>query len=200
MTIVYDHDGRHYSKGAGLSVYLNGRQVLTPSVMGRKTIAISEPTLSTTPHPIDLAVNYDQERLSCTSASINTLTNEVYQAVDGGSGFTRMSGTTGRMKDHRLTKIGSAWISATKNSLVPSSSISTVTTRNSKRRQNTPFNTGRRELGKVPGSSSRSPGKPLANGAENTITFRPVIAAKIRILFTNPRSAAIALVEMKVFE
>jgi hypothetical protein len=43
-----------------------------------------------------------------------------------------------------------------------------------------------------------TPRKPMANG-ENTITFRPVTTSKLRILFTNPKSAAIALVEVKVF-
>jgi hypothetical protein len=44
-----------------------------------------------------------------------------------------------------------------------------------------------------------TPKKTLANG-ENTITFRPVNTSKLRILFTNPKQAAIALVEVKAFE
>ena len=60
MTILYDRDGRHYKKGAGLSVYeTNGRQMVKPSELGRKTIPIPAPVASSAKSaPIDLAVNY----------------------------------------------------------------------------------------------------------------------------------------------
>jgi hypothetical protein len=45
----------------------------------------------------------------------------------------------------------------------------------------------------------QSPKKPLANG-ENTVTFPPVSTTRLRLVFANPKSAAIALVEVKAFE
>jgi hypothetical protein len=47
--------------------------------------------------------------------------------------------------------------------------------------------------------SHLTPNGPLANG-ENTITFHPIHTSKLRILFTDPKQAASALVEVKVFE
>ncbi len=83
VTIVYDRDGQHYKKGVGLSLYVNGRQVLKPSALGRKTVAISRSAVSAPLHPIDLAVNYVKQGFPAPSASINNSTNELYQAIDG---------------------------------------------------------------------------------------------------------------------
>ena len=83
VTIVYDRDGQHYKKGVGLSLYVNGRQVLKPSALGRKTVAISRSAVSAPLHPIDLAVNYVKQGFPAPSASINNSPNELYQAIDG---------------------------------------------------------------------------------------------------------------------
>jgi len=42
------------------------------------------------------------------------------------------------------------------------------------------------------------PAVPLANG-ENTVTFTPVQTSRLRLRFTNPKPAAVALVEVKAY-
>jgi hypothetical protein len=48
-------------------------------------------------------------------------------------------------------------------------------------------------------NDQKTPARPLANG-ENTVTFNPLRTTKLRIVFKNPDSAAIALVECEAFE
>ena len=199
VTIVYDREGRHYKKGAGLSVYVNGRQVLAPSALGRKTIAISEPTIATTSHPIDLAVNFVKEDFPAPSASINNSTNELYQAVDGRVWFFpnvrnywSNEGSTnsedwfsldfGAEKQFRSAQL---YFYADETKFKAPTKY-TVQYWNGEKWADV-------------SDSHTTPKKPLANG-ENTVTFRPVNTSKLRILFTNPRQAAIALVEVKAFD
>jgi F5/8 type C domain/Trehalase len=199
VTIVYDHDGRHYKKGAGLSVYVNGRQVLAPSILGRKTIAIAEPTATATAYPVDLAVNMVGKGFPAPSASTNNSTNEFYQAVDGRVWFYP------NIRNY-WSNIGSQtdedWFSLDFGNKKKFSSAQLYLYANEtkfKAPTKYTFQYWTGEKWADVSSPHRMPKKPLANG-ENTITFRPVNTAKIRILFTNPKQAAIALVEVKVFE
>jgi hypothetical protein len=199
VSIVYDRDGRHYKKGAGLSVYVNGQQVLAPAALGRKTVAISEPTITATSHPIDLAVNMSRRDFPAPDASVNNSENELYQAVDGRVWF--------------YPNVRNYWSNAGSPTAEDWFSLDFGTAKQFRSAQiyfyadNTRFKapakytvqywTGQ-DWADVSGSHE-TPQKPLANG-ENTITFRPVNTSKLRILFTNPKQAAIALVEVKAFE
>ena len=198
VTIVYDRDGKHYHKGAGLSVYVNGREVLKPSVLGKKLIPISAPTISATSHPIDLAVNFTRKGYPVASASTNNVTREIYQAVDGRVWFWP------NVRNY-WSNIGSStktdWFSLNFGEEIQFSSAQLYFYADDKKfkapaKYALQYWTGEDWAG-VP-SIHTTPGKPMANG-ENTIIFRPVTTSKLRILFTNPKSAAIALVEVKVF-
>ncbi len=69
VTILYDRDGHHYHKGTGLSVYVDGRQLLKPSALGKKVVPISAPTVTApTSHPMDLAVNITRRGFPAASA------------------------------------------------------------------------------------------------------------------------------------
>jgi len=199
VTIMYDSDGRHYKQGAGLSAYVNGRQVLTPSVLGRKTIAIPEPTVTATSNPIDLAVNMIRRGFPSVSASINNGTNELYQAVDGRVWFYPNVRNYWSNEGSQATE---DWFSLDFGDEKQFSSVKLYFyADDTKFKAPTKYTVQYWASGnwmEVSGSHM-SPGKPLANG-ENTIAFHPLTASKIRILFTNPRPAAIALVELKIFK
>jgi hypothetical protein len=199
VTIVYDRDGRHYTRGAGLSIYVNGRQVLMPSALGRKTITISGPRISATSHPVDLAVNMVRNGFPVTTASVNNSTDELYLAVDGRVWF--------------YPNVRNYWSNAGSQSVEDWFSVDFGIEEQFGSAQlyfyadDTNF--------RVPANytiqywkngnwldvpdSHMTPRKPLANG-ENTIVFRPVNTSRLRVLFTNPKQAAVALVEMKTFE
>jgi hypothetical protein len=199
VTIVYDRDGKHYRKGAGLSVYVNGRQVLKPSALGRKTIAISEPTVSATSHPIDLAVNMTKKGFPAPSASTNNVSNEIYQAVDGRVWFYP---NVRNYWSNAGSQAAEDWFSLDFGTEQQFSSAQLYfyaddTKFKAPIKYTVQYWTGGNWVD-VPDSHT-TPKKPLANG-ENTIAFRPVNTAKLRILFTNPKQAAIAMVEVKIFE
>ena len=198
VTIVYDRDGKHYHKGAGLSVYVNGRELLKPSVLGKKLIPIATPTISATPHPIDLAVNFTRKGYPVASASTNNATREIYQAVDGRVWFWP------NVRNY-WSNIGSStktdWFSLNFGEEKQFSSAQLYFYADGKKfkapaKYVLQYWTGQ-DWADFPGAHA-TPRKPLANG-ENTITFRPTTTSKLRILFTNPKSTVIALVEVKVF-
>ncbi len=199
VTIVYDRDGQHYKKGAGLSVYVNGRQVLKPSALGRKTIAISKSTVSATLHPINLAVNYVKQGFPVPSASINNSAHELYQAVDGRIWF--------------YPEVRNYWSNAGSQSAEDWFSLEFGVEQQFSSAQLYFYADGKRfeapEKYTVQywgndhwtdvSDPHATPKTPLANG-ENTIQFHRIKASKLRILFTNPKQAAVALIEIKTFQ
>lgn len=199
VTIVYDCDGTHYKRGAGLSVYVNGRQALAPSKLGRKTVAISEPVVTDPPHAINLAVNMKRSGFPEASASINSSAEALYQAVDGRVWFypnVRNYWTTGGSQaaedwfsldfgDEKQFRSGQLYFYADGAQF------------KAPEKYTIQYWTGQ-DWADVT-HPHRTPEKPLANG-ENTITFAPVTTSKLRVVFTNPKNAAVALVEVKVFE
>ena len=199
VTVVYDRDGRRYKKGAGLSAYVNGRQVLMPSALGRKTIAISEPAVSATAHPIDLAVNYARKGFPRPSVSINNFTNEVYQAVDGRVWFYP---NVRNYWSNAGSQAAEDWFNLDFGAEKQFGSAQLYFYADGTRFKAPTKYTVQYWTGQIWADvpdSHPTPKQPLANG-ENTVTFRPVNTSKLRILFTNPKQAAIALVEVKTFE
>jgi hypothetical protein len=199
VTIVYDRDGTHYKRGAGLSVYVNGRQVLTRATLGRKTITIPEPFVTPATHPIDLAVNFLRTGFPKPSASVNNVSSELYQAVDGRVWF--------------YPQVRNYWSSSGARSgqdrfdldLGVKKQISSLQLyfyadeANFRAPVKYAIQYWNEEKWTEVLDARPVPKRPLANG-ENTITFRSVDAAKLRILFTNPKQGAMALVEVKAFE
>lgn len=198
VTIVFDRDGAHYKKGRGLSVYLNGHQVLTPSALGKKTIPISEPIVSATLHPIDLAVNMPRKGFPTPSASINA-SNELYQAVDGRVWFYP---NVRNFWSNEQSPAAEDWFSLDFGGEKQFSSAQLYfyaddTKFKAPKKYSVQYWLNDKWVD-VPGARA-IPKKPLANG-ENTITFRPIKTSKLRFLFANPKPSAIALVEVKAFE
>jgi hypothetical protein len=199
VTILYDRDGKHYKKGVGLSVYVNGSEALKPSALGRKTIPISEPTIVAISHPIDLAVNMARRGFPTPSASINNSTNELYQAVDGRVWFYP---NVRNYWSNAGSQAAEDWFSLDFGAEKQFSSAQLYFYADDAKfkapaKYTVQYWTGEK-WADVSGSSA-TPKKPLANG-ENIITFKPVKTSKLRILFTNPKQAAVALVEVKAFD
>ncbi len=198
VTIVYDRDGTRYKKGAGLSAYVDGRQVLAPSALGRKTIPIPAPTITSTAHSIDLAVNMTRSGFPAASASINNSASELYQAVDGRVWFHP---NVRNYWSNEGSQTNEDWFSLDFGAEKQFSSGQLYFYADEARfkapeKYTVQYWTGQ-DWADVSGPHMM-PEKPLANG-ENIVTFQPVTASKLRILFTNPKQAAIALVEVKAF-
>ncbi len=199
VTIVYDRDGTHYKRGAGLSAYVNGRVVLEPSMLGRKTIAMAEPTITATPRPIDLAVNMNRSGFPAASASVNNSAKELYQAVDGRVWFYP---NVRNYWSNEGSQTNEDWFSLDFGSEKRFSSgqlyfYADDAKFKAPKKYAVQYWNGQKWTD-VSGLHML-PEKPMANG-ENIVTFRPVTASKVRFRFNNPKQAAIALVEVKVFE
>lgn len=198
VTILYDRDGKHYRKGMGLSVYVNGRQLVRPSALGRKRVTIPGPLVPRTPHPIDLAVNFSRRSFPAPSASVNDTPGAVFQAMDGRVWF--------------WPGVRNFWSNAGSATAQDWYSIDFGTEKSV--RSVSLFFYGDGAQFKAPMAyrlqywtgtdwadvtkPQMSPPASLANG-DNTLTFRPVTTSKLRAVFTNPPGAAIALVEIKAF-
>jgi hypothetical protein len=199
VTILYDCDGSHYGKGAGLSVYVNGDRVIDPSPLGRKTVQIQEPSaVSSQPLPIDLAVNLLKAGFPSPSASVNNTPDALYQAVDGRVWYFP------EVPDY-WTTLGSQsaedWYSLDFGSEKTVSSAALYFYGDGAQFKAPSTYTLQYWTGtawaEIP-NQQKAPATPLSNG-ENTIKFRPIATSQLRAVFTNPDKAATALVEIKVF-
>ena len=200
VTILYDRDGSHYGKGAGLIAYVDGRMALDPSALGKKTLAISEPLIDPVPHPVDLAVNYAREGFPVPSASTNNSPDNLYQAIDGRVWFYP---NVRNYWSNEGSQNAEDWFALDFGSPKQLSSVRLYFYADgakfkAPRKYTLQYIAEDGSWKDIP-SEQKTPAKPLANG-ENTVTFPSVRTNKLRIVFKNSSSAAIALVECKAFE
>jgi len=198
VTILYDRDGKHYQKGAGLSVYMNGKRVIAPSPLGRKTVAIGKPEVILSSSGIDLAVNPAGAGFPAPSASVNPDPKDLLQAVDGRIWFFP------NVRNYWSTEGSKAdedWYAVDFGTEKQLASVSLAFYDDGKQ-----FATPKQYTVQVWNGSDWTavsglkcqPAAPLSNGA-NTASFTPVKTTKLRVLFKNATPAATALVELKAF-
>ena len=199
ITILYDRDGTHYGKGAGLSIYVNGTRVVDPSPLGRKLVQIDAPTTNPPEtHPVNLAINLSKIGFPTPSASINTTPAALYSALDGRVWYfpemPKYWTTLGSQaaKDWYAVDFGTAkWLSSAKLYFY-SDSI----------QFNAPASytlqswTGT-AWADIPNAKT-TPDAPIAGG-ENTITFQPIHTSRLRVVLTSKPKLAIALVQLKAY-
>ena len=199
VTILYDRDGSHYHKGAGISAYVDGQVALAAAPLGRQSVAISAPVMDPGPDPVNLAVNYARQGFPVPAASTNNSPGDLYQAIDGRVWFYP---NVRNYWSNAGSRAASDWYSLDFGTLHQLSSIHLYFYADSDTfkapRQYTVQYCDADGSWKDVADPQKSPRQPLANG-ENIVTFRPVTASKIRVLFTNPKNGAIALVEIKAY-
>jgi hypothetical protein len=199
VTILYDRDGTHYGKGAGLSIYVNDEQAMAPSVLGKKLIEIKPPApLELKPHPVNLAVNFRKTGFPIPSASVNDDPDSLYQAIDGRiwfypnvSNYWSTSGSQTAedwyaLDFERKISIRSAELYFYANGTKFKAPLDYTLQ----------YWTGR-EWATMP-NMRQTPQTPIGDGL-NTADFSPLETSKLRAVFRNPEDAATALVEIKVF-
>jgi len=88
LTLAYDADGSKYKLGKGLTVIVDGKKVSVKETNGKYEVAIGTLMVkSTTEQPIDLALNIRKEGFPVPSASVNSVPDSLYQAIDGRSWY-----------------------------------------------------------------------------------------------------------------
>ena len=199
VTILYDRDGRHYGRGVGLSIYVDGERVIGPSNLGPKRVEIKAPVpVEEKPGPVDLAVNSSKRGFPAPSASTDNTPGDLYQAVDGRvwyyPGVKNYWSTLGSRNAQDWFSIDfgvDKQISAVKlyfyddETQFKAPHDYTVQSWNGGVWTDIP-------------DGLKAPATPLGNG-ENIITFPAVTMSKLRIVFTNATNAATALIEIKAY-
>ena len=84
LTLVYDEDGNHYKAGKGLTVWVDGKKVKPVAARGSYKINAGPAIIKkSSPHAANVALNIRRKEFPVPSASINTVPDSLYQAVDG---------------------------------------------------------------------------------------------------------------------
>jgi hypothetical protein len=198
--IFFDADGDRYGSGRGLSVFVDGKQRYGPGDLRRVSIPLSaQPPGVNRLRRIDLAANPGIANGPMASASSVSAGSDAAEAIDGRLWFFpsnrngwspagQASSNSWYAVDLRETRrIGSAklYFFAEGAAYLPPKAF--------RLQYQTPK--GWRDIP----SQHHLPMKPLGNG-ENTVTFPPLLAKSVRVVFTRPgRGANFRLIEVKVF-
>jgi hypothetical protein len=84
VSVLYDRDGSHYHRGAGLQVFIDGRKVASSPVLARLTAPIEQAPLPPVTRNVDLAVNLVADGFPQPSASVNGDDKKaLLQSIDG---------------------------------------------------------------------------------------------------------------------
>jgi len=199
VTILYDRDGKHYGKGAGLSVYINGEQAVAASALGKKTVAIGPPPpAKLEPHPVNLAVNLRKFGFPIPTASINSTPEALYQAIDGRVWYWP---NVSNYWSTRGSQVAEDWYALDFGHDVSIQSVRLYFYADETNYKAPISYTLQYWAGSawadVP-NFQRTPDTPLGNG-ENTVNFAPLQTSKLRVMFHNQKEAATALVEIQIF-
>ncbi|WP_230461167.1 MGH1-like glycoside hydrolase domain-containing protein [Sphingobium sp. CAP-1] len=195
IAVTWDADGRHYRRGKGLSIEVDGREVARRETLGRMTVPITRAAPPPIARPINHAVQLVRGRYPIGSASSNTDPDNVHDAIDGRTWF--------------FPELPNGWSSAPS----PADQYYAIDL-------GRPVALARAELaffadGKgfaVPQSYrlqawidgdwhdiAAPKGRPVANGVAD-VRWTKRAVSKVRLRFTQPHGKATRLAEFKLFE
>lgn len=84
LSVIYDRDGNHYKTGKGLTVLVDGKKAALLQQDGKYKVFIGSPIAAVKPEqPNNQALNIMRKGYPAPSASVNSLPDSLYQAIDG---------------------------------------------------------------------------------------------------------------------
>ncbi|SFP57195.1 discoidin domain-containing protein [Sphingomonas rubra] len=83
VAVTWDADGRHYGRGAGLAIEVDGVEVARRPTLGRLTVPVARAATPPIARPIDRAVQLVRGQFPKGSASTATGEENVHDAIDG---------------------------------------------------------------------------------------------------------------------
>jgi hypothetical protein len=195
VTILWDADGRHYRRGAGLSLFVDGTLAARSPRPERLTVPLPRAAAAPIARPIDLAVNLVRSAFPRGSASVNADPAALHGALDGRVWFfpEMANGWSTRGSANR-----SDWFAVDfgKPRTVHAAELAF-------------FADGKAfaaptayRLQYWAGAWQDVPAAHLPPAVANGITridWPPLTTAKLRLLVEKPRQGAIRLVELKAF-
>lgn len=84
LTVVYDRDGKKYQQGKGLMVWVDGKKAKIWQKNGKGQVLVGAPVVEApkkSPH--NFALNLTQKGFPTPSASIHSVPDSIYPAIDG---------------------------------------------------------------------------------------------------------------------
>ncbi|MEC3912348.1 discoidin domain-containing protein [Sphingobium sp. CR2-8] len=194
VAVTWDADGRHYGRGKGLAIEVDGREVARRDTLGRIEVPIDRAPTPAIARPINLAVQLVRGQFPMGSTSSNSDIENVHDAIDGRTWFFR--------------ELPNGWSSA------PSPAQQWYAIDLGK-----PTDLARAELAFfADGEGFAAPqgyrlqawvdgdwrdiaapkGSPVANGVTD-VRWPKLQTSKVRLLFTQPQGKATRLAEFKLF-
>ncbi|HPW60996.1 MAG TPA: discoidin domain-containing protein [Cyclobacteriaceae bacterium] len=84
VTVIYDKDGSKYNAGKGVTVYVDGVKKSLLQKDGKYQVVVGPPLLrSKSKQPVNYALNIRRKDFPVPSASVNSVPDSLYQALDG---------------------------------------------------------------------------------------------------------------------
>lgn len=83
LTVVYDKEGSYYKLGKGLTVFVDDKKVFVKNNTGKYEVEVGNPIISKLKPSLNLALNVYQKGYPTPSASVNSIPDSLYQAIDG---------------------------------------------------------------------------------------------------------------------
>lgn len=194
VAVTWDADGRHYGRGAGLAIEVDGREVARRATLGRLTAPVARTAPRAIDRPIDRSVQLVRGQFPKGSASSATGEENVHDAIDGRVWF--------------FPELGNGW-SSDPSPAQQWYAIDFGKPTRLERAELAFFADGGRFAAPVAyrlqswdGAGWRDIAArldaPVANGITHA-RWQPVTTAKLRILFDQRPNRAMRLVEAKLF-
>ncbi|WP_163959558.1 MGH1-like glycoside hydrolase domain-containing protein [Sphingomonas insulae] len=83
VAVTWDTDGRHYGRGAGLAIEVDGEEVARRATLGRMRVPVTRSDTPPIVRPIDRSVQLVRDRFPKGSASTGTNPENLHDAIDG---------------------------------------------------------------------------------------------------------------------
>lgn len=84
LTVVYDQDGSKYNIGKGLTVFVDGKKRTVTQNQEKYRVLIGDPVVTkASRQPHNAALNIRRKDYPLPSASVNSIPDSLYQAIDG---------------------------------------------------------------------------------------------------------------------
>ena len=207
MTILYDHDGSRYGRGAGFQIYQDGAQIYGSPTVGHVKVNLSSSA------PITLPVRFEnyaaanilpgtQTNATAPQASYTFAASDssVGAAFDGIINFDSTNPTrwSNYQSGHATDWLGVAFPSARAVNAITLHlyADTNVPGTRAPSSYNAQWWNGSAWVDAT--HQAKSPATPMGN-AMNTVLFDQVTTTQVRVVFTNPLPAYVGVVEFEVW-
>jgi hypothetical protein len=196
VSVRFDADGRRYGRGAGLSVYVDGRLAAQSPRLERLEVKVAQAPLPQPSSSVDLAVSLVAGDFPKATASVNSDPASVRQAIDGRVQFfpeaSKGWSTSGshHVSDWYALDFGrSLTLSAAELSFLADKRYATP--------QSYTVQVWRNQ--RWTDLAPLAPRGGLQANGVSRISWSPVMSSKLRVVFKHNADQQVKLVQLKVF-